>query len=181
MLDKAHLSRLAKKGLIPRHPDGSYDQAAVRQAMDANLDPVRRKVLQRGVARNTVDQSTPVRTLDDAKAAISMIVRVLQEEGIATEGDVDFAKARTAEMILKARERDLKIAERKKQLVPLANVKQHIDKAFIGYRQAMQRLPSRHASQIAAELQSDPARLDVLLTKAINDTLTELSAPVVRA
>ena len=67
-------------------------------------------------------------------------------------GGLDVSLARTAVTVLKARERHLKIAERRKELVPLAAVKDHVSKAFIGYRQAMERMPVRWASQIAATL-----------------------------
>jgi hypothetical protein len=44
----------------------------------------------------------------------------------------------------------------------------------------MQRLPSRHSAEIAAELGCDPARLDALMSKAIAKDLDGMSSPVVR-
>ena len=75
---------------------------------------------------------------------------------VLAAGGLDFNLARTTVTVLKARERHLKIAERRKELVPLAAVKDHVSKAFIGYRQAMERMPARWASQIAATLGCAP-------------------------
>jgi hypothetical protein len=65
--------------------------------------------------------------------------------------------------------------------VPLAAVKGHVEKAFIGLRQAIQRMPSRHVAGTAAELGCDPDKLDAVLSKAIAAELDVLSSPVVRA
>ena len=65
--------------------------------------------------------------------------------------------------------------------MPLAKVREHIEKAFIGIRQAIQRMPSRHVAAIAAELGCDAGALDAALNKAIAAELDALSAPVVRA
>jgi hypothetical protein len=60
---------------------------------------------------------------------------------ISGEGEITFNQARTADSILKARERELKMAERRKELVNLDRVREHVSKAFISLRQVFQRLP----------------------------------------
>jgi hypothetical protein len=169
-------------GRIEALPDGTIDPVAALRAWTSNTDPSRIGLRQTAMpAATTQALVRPVVTSDDAKAAVNLITRILMEEGHEDPGKVDYGAARTAETILKARERDLRIAERRKELVPLVSVKQHIEKAFIGYRQAMQRLPSRHVPTMAAELKCDPVLLESLLSKAIAETLRELSSPVVRA
>ena len=100
--------------------------------------------------RTKVSSHHSVRTEDDARAAVSLIKRILNAEGADSGGAGYFGMARTAETILKSHERQLKTAERRKELVPIEAVKGHVEKAFIGLPQAIQRLPSRHVPAIAA-------------------------------
>jgi hypothetical protein len=74
-----------------------------------------------------------------------MVARILIDEG-APAASIDYDACRTAAMIIRCREIDLRIRDRRKLLVPLQKVKLHIEKAFTGYKQAMQRLPARHAA-----------------------------------
>jgi hypothetical protein len=144
--------------------DGKLDPDQARTDWLANADPARTKV------RAEPRTGTQVRSTQADEADAD------EESGQAS----DFNSARTREMGLKIEERALRIAERRKQLVPVASVKTHIEKAFIGYRQAMQRLPNRFAAQIAAEVGCDAAVLDGALSRAIATVLDELSSPVVR-
>jgi hypothetical protein len=169
-----------KAGRIKELPDGTIDLEAARKAWAASTDPARTKVRE---PANPSSQQVVVRTEDEARAAVGLIIKVLRSEGSSIEEDaeVDFGMARTADTILKAYERDLKMAQRRKELVPLAKVQQHVEKAFIGFRQVVQRLPTRHVAAIAAEVGCDPAALDAALSKAIAAELDALSSPVVRA
>ncbi len=101
--------------------------------------------------------------------------------GVTDAAEIDFNMARTADTILKAHERDLSMAQKRKTLVPLAKVKEHVERAFIGLRQSVQRLPSRHVPAMAAERGCEPGALDAALSKAIAAELDGLSSPVVRA
>ena len=158
-------------GRIELLPDGTIDPDRAAKSWARQTDPARSKVR---------TKSTAVRTEQDATDAVTLIRRILSEEGADSSGEIDFGMARIAETILKARERELKMAQRRKELVPLDRVREHVSRAFMGYRQAMQRLPSRHAAAIAAELGCDPARLEAAMAKAIREDLDALSAPVVR-
>jgi hypothetical protein len=168
-----------KAGRICKLPGGGFDAEACRAAWRKATDPARTK-LREPASRGS---QPAVRSEDDAREALKLIRRVLNGEGVEVNPDapVDFAMARTAETILKAHERDLKMAQRRKELVPLADVKQHVEKAFIGYRQAVQRLPSRFSAQIAAACGCDASTLDGALQQAIVAVLDELSGPVVNA
>lgn len=173
--------KAAKAKRIPQLADGTFDPEACRSAWSGSTDPARTKVREPANPAVRTGSQPAVRTVDDAKAAVALIARVLRGEGATEVGEIDYGSARTADTILKAYERDLKIAQRRKELVPIALVKTHIEKAFIGLRQAIQRLPSRHVPEMAATLGVDPTRLDEVLSKAIAAELDELSAPVVRA
>jgi hypothetical protein len=47
--DKGALSRAAKNGRIPRNPDGTFNLAKVRRALEEKTDPARRKPLPEGL------------------------------------------------------------------------------------------------------------------------------------
>ena len=156
-------------GRIEVLPDGSIDLEAARTAWLARTDP----------AHSRVGGAPVVRTAEDAQQAVALIRRVLREEG-AADAAIDFATTRTAETILRARERELKLAQRRRQLVEMAPVREQVARAFVGVRQAWQNFPARHAATIAAEVGCDAGLLDAALAKAIVHELTQLSAPVVR-
>ena len=174
------IRKAVKTGRLKALSDGTIDPVAGERQWKAAADPARGKPREPANSR-VAPTIVAVRSEDEARAAVHLIARVLQEEGAESAGTIDFGMARTAETILKARERDLKIAERRKELVPLALVKGHIEKAFVGYRQAVQRLPSRFAAQMAADVGCEAGALDAALSKVIATVLDELSAPVVRA
>lgn len=179
-----------KTGRVVLFSDGAVDEARSRAAWGRNVDPVRQPVRtatgkgSRGSRRKAAAPAdadpSPVKDEAEALDAVQLVKRVLQQEGGESASVVDFGMARTAESILKSRERELKLAERRKELVPVAQVRSHITKAFIGFRQAVQRIPARHAAAIAAELGVDTGKLDKALTKAIQIELEAMAAPVVR-
>ena len=180
-VDESAVRKAKKEGRISVLPEGTIDPEQGRREWRANTDPARTKLRTQPQVRTTV-RTRAVRTEEEAHAAVGLVRRILLAEGHA-QGDaaLDYNLARTADTILKAHERQLRMDERRKTLVPLARVRPHIEKAFIGYRQAMQRLPSRFSAQIAAELGCEAPALEAALSRAIQAVLEELSAPVVRA
>lgn len=86
-----------------------------------------------------------VSTEDDAREAVSLIARVLREEGGAPIGVLGFDDARTAETILKARERALNIEAKQKRLIPADQVATYVGRCFVEYRQAMVTIRARPA------------------------------------
>jgi hypothetical protein len=172
-LDEKSIRKALAAGRIRALPDGKIDPIATRAAWASSTDPARSKV--------RIPDPPRVRTLDDAEEAVTLIRRVLIEEGAEVGGVVDFGLARTAETILKARELDLRIRERQRGLVPLDRVRRHVEKAFGGFCQAMQRLPSRHAAAMAAEIGCSQFELERALTAVFSAELDELAPPVVTA
>lgn len=176
----AAVQKAVNAGRIELLPDGTIDPDAALKRWRATTDPARSKASTAKV-NGRKKRAAVVSTEQDAVDAVTLIRRVLAEEGADSSGEIDFGMARIAETILKARERELKMAERRKELVPLAKVREHVSRAFIGFRQAVQRLPSRHVAAIAAELGCDAGALDAALSKAIAAELDGLSTPLVRA
>jgi hypothetical protein len=179
-ISEGALRKAVKVGRATRLPDGTFDLEILRKELKASTDPARTRVrtpldgAHGGALRSTSTEA-------DVQDAVSLVRRVLHEEGVADDGAIDFGKARFVETILKSQERELKMAQRRKELVPIAAVKSHVEKAFIGLRQAIQRLPSRHVAAIAADIGCDPGKLEAALSKAIAAELDVLSSPVVGA
>lgn len=179
--DKGALSRAAKEGRIPRNDDGTYDEMAVRAAIEKSFNPARDKPLLPVDGVADVADNDEVTTQEQAVAAVTLVRRVLEEEGRKVgDGGVTFDDARTAETILKAREKAQSIAKEAGELLPCDEVIRHVASAFSNYKKALLELPSRIGAQMAAELGCDVGELDRALTKALHDHLNSLAAPVVR-
>src|SRR3954451_2783840 len=168
---EAAVRKARKTGRIKPKSNGLYDPDECREAWGKSTDPASTKVrtsVSTQVRTKADDKvRTPVASVDDAREAVSLIARVLQEEGGAAVGVVDFGAARTAETILKARERDLNIAQKRGELVPAAAVAKYVGEQFVKFKQAVQRIPARFSAQLAGELGCDPHQLDAVLSKTI--------------
>jgi hypothetical protein len=107
---------------IKHLPNGLIDPVAAREAWSASTDPMRTKVRNSAkVLSRGTHPAAEVRTQADAREAASLIAWVLAEEGMWDDGKgIDFGKTRTAELVLKARQRDLNQAEQSGQLVDRA-------------------------------------------------------------
>ncbi|MFZ1057694.1 MAG: hypothetical protein WAP47_00740 [Candidatus Rokuibacteriota bacterium] len=176
------LGELAKKGKIPRNADGTYNEEAVRAAYVRNSDPAQRKALKRKVGEAVPEAvPPPIVTLDEAREAVSLIRRVLSEEGRELDGPLSYDDIRSAETILKARKHAQEIAVAETELIRKVPVMRHVEEAFANYRKELQALPARFGAQIAAEVGCDVAAIDAALSNVIRAHLESLSAPVVKA
>jgi hypothetical protein len=172
--------RKADPSRIVRLSDGSIDAEKSLVAWRSAGDPARIKPRTDEPPLRTAVREPVLRTEADARDAIALIARVLQAEGVEAGGPIDFNAARTADTILKAYQRDLAMAQKRKELVPISGVKLHVEKAFVTARQTIQRLPSRHVPAMAAELGVDPGDLDRVLNRAIAAELEDMSGPTIR-
>lgn len=134
-------------------PDGRLDADAARAAWGASTDPVRTKVrTEPKVRMRGTQRPAEVRTEAEARQAISLVARVLAEEGAEAAGPVDFGKARTAELILKARQRSLDQAEQEGRLVNRAAAEAAFFAEARAIRDAWIAWPARVAIELADEL-----------------------------
>lgn len=181
---KQAIHQLVKKGVIPKGQDGKFDEAEARKAYAKNASPSQRKPLKPAVkddGQDLTEAVAPIATLDEAREAVSLIRRVLREEGRELDGPLSYDDVRTAETILKSRKHAQEIAVAEHELIRKAPVMRHVEEAFAGFRKELQALPARFGAQIAAEVGCDVAAVDAALSKVIRDFLESLSAPVVKA
>jgi hypothetical protein len=165
--------RAEKAGRIRREPDGAWDLAKVRAAWAGNTDPAQ----QRGEpsagngnrkARNSV---RPV-----PEAALGAVRDTLREHGepIAA-GAMTFMQARTANEVLKAQERRVRLQRMKGELVDRAKAVAQVFRLARDERDAWVNWPARVAAMIAAELEVDPHQLHTVLERHVRDHLAELA------
>ncbi|KQP16536.1 hypothetical protein ASF26_01490 [Methylobacterium sp. Leaf93] len=126
-----------------------------------------------------------VRTETEAREAVTLIARILAEEGMRDDGKgIDFGKVRTAELILKARQRHLDQAEQEGTLVDRAAAeKLFFDMAREG-RDAWLSWPARVGIPMAEEIKIDPTTgkvdprsLVAVLSDYVRQHLAEMGEP----
>lgn len=179
---KSGLHRLARNGQIPRLPDGKFDLAAVQKALAANIDPSRARhkgPCERSACEHVNKKPKPVKTLDDAAEAVSLIRRVLEEEGVAS-GTIDYQAARTADLILKARERALKMEIESGRLVEADVVRNAVFDLARQDRDSWQNWPSQIGPLLASELGADIAKTITVLEDFVRRHLGERSQAALR-
>ncbi|ACL57447.1 hypothetical protein [Methylobacterium nodulans] len=148
-----------KANRIKRLPNGLIDPEAVREAWQGSTDPARTKVRTepQTVRTRGTHPRAEVRTPAEAREAVSLIARVLAEEGVEdADGGIDFGKARTAELILKARQRSLDQAEQQGRLIERTAAEAAFFDAARENRDAWLAWPARIAIEAADEIQVDP-------------------------
>ncbi|WP_082490368.1 hypothetical protein [Methylobacterium sp. Leaf91] len=167
---------------ISRLPNGNIDPVAAREAWGSTTDPVRTRVrTNEKVRTGGTHQSAEVRTAADAREAVTLIARVLAEEGMRDDGKgIDFGKTRTAELILKARQRDLDQSEQSGRLVDREAAEKLFFDTARDFRDAWLAWPARVAVEMADELKIDPRALTTILNAHVKQHLQEIGEPPAR-
>src|SRR5918996_6116557 len=166
--------RAEKAGRIGREADGTWDLAKVRAAWAGNTDPAQQRGGagvgdgNRSAARHAVK---PV-----PEAALGAVRDTLREHGepIAA-GAMTFMQARTANEVLKAQERRLRLQQMKGELVHRAKAVAQVFRLARDERDAWVNWPARVAAVMAAELEVDQHRLHTVLERQVREHLNELA------
>jgi hypothetical protein len=166
--------RAEKAGRIGREADGSWDLAKVRAAWAGNTDPAQQRGEpspgngSRKAARRAVK---PV-----PEAAVGAVRETLREHGEpVAAGAMTFMQARTANEVLKAQERRLRLQRMKGELVDRANAVAQVFRLARAERDAWVNWPARVAAMMAAELEFDPHKLHTVLERHVRSHLAELA------
>ena len=167
----AAVRKAIKTGRIDVEPDGTIDPEKADAQWERNTDPARRKANGNRNAE-TGNQEVPVRTQDDAREAINLIKRVLDEEG--QTGLSGFDAARTADTILKAYERDLSLAKSRGELVDKQKATELIFAKARAERDVWLQWPARVGALMAAELKVDPHQMETVLDAYVREHLAEI-------
>jgi hypothetical protein len=166
--------RAEKAGRIRREPDGAWDLVKVRAAWVGNTDPAQ----QRGEASaGNGSRRTARRAIKPVpEAALGAVRDTLREHGEPTAaGAMTFMQARTANEVLKAQERRVRLQRMKGELVDRAKAVAQVFRLARDERDAWVNWPARVAAMIAAELEVDPHLLHTVLERHVRDHLAELA------
>ena len=166
--------RAEKAGRIRREPDGSWDPARVNAAWSDNTDQAQQRPARSGKPKGKHRPLKPV-----PEAALGAVRDTLREHGepiAAGPGQaMTFMQARTANEVLKAQERRVRLQRMKGELVDRAKAVAQVFRLAREERDAWVNWPARVAAMIAAELEVDAHKLHTVLEGHVRDHLAELA------
>jgi hypothetical protein len=163
--------RAEKAGRICREADGSWDPAKVKSAWSDNTDQAQQRPARSGRPAVKRRALKPV-----SEAALGAVRETLREHGEpVAAGAMTFMQARTANEVLKAQERRLRLQRMKGELVDRANAVAQVFRLARAERDAWVNWPARVAAMMAAELEFDPHKLHTVLERHVRSHLAELA------
>ena len=111
------------------------------------------------------------------EAAVGVVRETLKEHGepVPASGQMTFLKARTANEILKAQERTLKLQKMRGELVDRAKAGAHVFRLARQDRDAWLNWPARISAVMASSLGVDPQALHAELERQVRSHLNDLN------
>lgn len=157
------LQKAQRAGRIAPEADGAWDIEKVRARLADSSDPVRKTatLVQPAVAAPRPASPPPVAAIPPAADPLP---RAAQNT---------FHDARTANEVLKAQERRLRLDERKGKLVDKARALLLVHRLAKEERDAILAWPARVAAEMAAELGIDVHRLQTMMDTRLRQHLAE--------
>ena len=166
--------RAEKAGRIGREPDGAWDLVKVRAAWAGNTDPAQQRGGPSG--GNGSRRATPRAVKPVPETALGAVRDTLREHGEpVSAGGMTFMQARTANEVLKAQERRVRLQRMKGELVDRAKAVAQVFRLARDERDAWVNWPARVAAMIAAELEVDAHKLHTVLERQVREHLNELA------
>jgi hypothetical protein len=174
-------------GRIEIEPDGTIDPVKADVAWAKRTDPAQQRT--RTTKRSPKSEAQigaqteappPARSAEAIKpvpaAAVEAVRDTLREAGEPpSAGGMNYVTARTANEVIKAQERRLRLAKLKGELVDRAKATTTVFMLARRERDAWVQWPARVAALIAAELGADAHAMETVLDKHVRQHLGELS------
>jgi hypothetical protein len=159
------LQKAQRSGRIAPEPDGTWDVEKVRAQLARTADP----------ARKTAAMATPTPSfqLPPRSAAKPLPIGAPAPALDPPPSGASYHNARTANEVLKAQERKLRLEERKGKLVDKARALLLVHRLAKEERDAILGWPARVAAEMAAELGVDAHRLQTMLETRLRELLAE--------
>jgi hypothetical protein len=155
--------RAEKAGRIRREPDGAWDLARVKALWARNTD--------RAQQRRQHGAMKPV-----PEAAVGAVRETLREHGEPiVAGAMTFMQARTANEVLKAQERRVRLQRMKGELVDRAKAVAQVFRLARDERDAWVNWPARVTAMMAAELGLEQHQLHTVLERQVREHLNALA------
>src|ERR687892_2668469 len=170
-ISETAVRRAEKAGRIRREAHGAWDPARVKAAWASNTDLAQQRPARRSRSTSNRRALKPV-----PEAAVGAVRETLREHGEPiSAGGMTFMQARTANEVLKAQERRLRLQQMKRELVDRAKAVAQVFRLAREERDAWVNWPARVAALIAAELEVNPHRLHTVLERHVREHLDELA------
>jgi hypothetical protein len=165
-------------GRIELEPDGTIDVAKADQAWTRRTDPAQQRpprmdneAAPAAAPRSSAEPIKPV-----PAAAVEAVRDTLREAGEPpTAGGMNYVTARTANEVIKAQERRLRLGKLKGELIDRAKATTTVFTLARRERDSWVQWPARVAALIAAELGIDAHLTETVLDKHVRQHLAELS------
>jgi hypothetical protein len=168
--------RAEKAGRIKREPDGAWDLAGVKAAWANNTDQAQQRQSPAAGPRGGRSAVKRRALKPVPEAALGAVRDTLRENGESVSaGGMTFIQARTANEVLKAQERRVRLQRMNGELVDRAKAVAQVFKLARDERDAWVNWPARVAAMIAAEIEVDPHRVHTVLERHVRDHLAELA------
>jgi hypothetical protein len=168
------LQKAQRSGRIAPEPDGTWDIEKLREQLARTADPARKtaaiaiKPLPAArQAAHSATKSTPI------GASVSPPPSPSAPSFDPPSSGASYHNARTANEVLKAQERKLRLEERKGKLVDKARALLLVHRLAKEERDAILGWPARVAAEMAAELGVDAHRLQTMLETRLRALLAE--------
>jgi hypothetical protein len=163
-ISRGAVQKARVSGRLVLHPDGSIDAAASDARRAQATDP--------GKQRSRASGTRPV-----PEAAIGAVNETLKEQGLppASGGGMTYLQARTANEVLKAQERKLRLQKLKGELIDRARAVALVFRLARQERDAWAGWPARIAAIVAADLGVDAHRMQTVLETHVRAHLGELA------
>jgi biotin operon repressor len=163
------LQKAAQSGRIAQEPGGGWDVEKVRARLAASSDPARKTAAMVAPVPVQPSPSPP-----PAPPRPAFVTPPMSEPlPTPSAGGSSFHNARTANEMLKAQERKLRLDERRGQLVEKARALMLVHRLAKEERDAILAWPARIAAELAAELGVDAHRLQTLMDARLRQHLAE--------
>jgi hypothetical protein len=178
--------RAEKAGRIRREADGSWDLGKVQAVWSDNTDQAQQRPAPGAKQRSPKPARAALKPVPEA--AVGAVRDTLREHGErVSAGGMTFMQARTANEVLKAQERRLRLQQMKGELVDRAKAVAQVFRLAREERDAWVNWPARIAAMMAAELsascgeaagaavQVDQHSLHTVLERHVREHLAELA------
>ena len=187
-LSRGAIQKAKSAGRLVLHEDGSIDAAASDRLRAEATDPSKTRVSggrgASGAAEAGAAQTprTPAPNLKPVpEAAVTAVGDTLKERGMAapvTAGGTTFLQAKTANEVLKAQERRLRLAKLKGELVDRERATALVFRLAREERDAWVNWPARVVALMAAELGTETAATQKVLEAHVRAHLDERGGPL---
>ncbi|TYO83971.1 hypothetical protein [Oceanicella actignis] len=169
-LSRGAIQKAKAAGRLVLHEDGSIDAEA--------SDALRAQATDPSKTSKTPAKERKLKPVPEA--AVSAVGGTLREQGLAaptTGGGTTFLQAKTANEVLKAQERRIRLQKLKGELVDRARAETLVFRLAREERDAWVNWPARVAALMAAELGADTAAMQKVLEAHVSAHLEELAQP----